>query len=137
MHPLASSLRTRSVLITRIAALTAVAALTITACGDDDQSATVDATESSAGESSADLTVAIGDFVFDPTPIEVSVGDSIVWENTHSQPHTSSGNGDQNWDTGNIQPGDISEPVVFDEAGTYTYICGLHPFMEGTVEVSS
>jgi plastocyanin len=83
------------------------------------------------------VTVEIGDFQYDPTPVEVTVGQSVVWENVHTQAHTSTGTGDQRWDTQNIAPGESSEPVVFEDAGTYTYICALHPFMEGTVEVSA
>jgi plastocyanin len=56
--------------------------------------------------------------------------------NAHDQAHTSTGTGDQDWSTGNIQPGASSEPVTFDDAGTFTYICALHPFMKGEVEVS-
>jgi plastocyanin len=100
-----------------------VTLLLLAACGDDD--------------SDGPVMVQIPEFAFDPSPVRVDVGDSVAWENTHSQPHTSSGNGDQVWDTGSIQPGEASEPVTFDEAGTFTYICGLHPFMEGTVEVAA
>ena len=124
--------------------LTLLASLALIACGDDEpssagapaeMSSSDDAPESEGGGQT--VTVDIGEFVFDPTPVEVAVGDSVVWENVHNQPHTASGNGDQRWDTANIAPGDTSDPVTFDEAGTYTYICGLHPFMEGTVEVSA
>jgi plastocyanin len=83
------------------------------------------------------VTVAIGDFVYDPEPVEIHAGDAVVWENTHTQAHTSTGNGDFDWNTGNIAAGDTSDPVTFDEPGTYSYTCALHPFMEGTVEVSA
>lgn len=120
-----------------------ILAMGLAACGDDDpatsegSSATAPDAAGDAGEAGESVTVAIGDFVFDPTPVEIEVGDSIVWENTHDQPHTASGNGEQIWDTGNLQPGATSDPVTFDEPGSYTYICGLHPFMEGTVEVAA
>lgn len=106
---------------------TLLAGLALAACG-------AGAEDEGGGET---VTVDIGAFVFEPTPVQISVGDSVAWENVHDQPHTASGNGDQRWDTANIQPGDTSDPVRFDEAGTYSYICGLHPFMEGTVEVSA
>ena len=125
--------------LAKLLAIAAAAGFAFSACGDDEPAAT-DAAEATPADNAGDggtVTVEIGEFVFDPTPIEVSVGDSVLWENTHNQPHTSSGNGDQTWDTANIQPGDTSAPVVFDQAGTFTYICGLHPFMEGTVEVSA
>ena len=87
-------------------AITAAAAFTISACGDDEPTAN-DATETTAASNGGDgetITVEIGEFMFEPTPIEVSVGDSVVWENVHNQPHTASGNGDQTWDTANISP---------------------------------
>ena len=82
------------------------------------------------------VTVSIGDFVFDPTPVEVETCDSVVWTNDHDQPHTSTGNGDQAWSSGNLQPGASSDPVLFEAAGELAYICALHPFMEGTVTVA-
>ncbi|MET0917794.1 MAG: plastocyanin/azurin family copper-binding protein [Burkholderiales bacterium] len=30
-----------------------------------------------------------------------------------------------------------SSTLQFDEAGTFDYICGLHPTMKGTVEVAA
>jgi plastocyanin len=82
------------------------------------------------------VTVDIGAFVFDPTPVAVKLCDSVVWKNTHDQAHTSTGNGAKTWSTGNIAPGATSQPVVFDRVGTLTYMCALHPFMKGAVEVS-
>ncbi len=110
------------------------AVLTLGACGDDDTpeaaadpgaettvaDTTVADTSGDDGGAAETVTVQIPEFAFDPTPIEVGVGGSVVWENAHTQPHTSSGNGDQDWDTGPIQPGDTSDAVTFDEAGTFT-----------------
>ena len=128
----------------------------LTACGDDDggtvdeasdtTEAPADTTEAPTEEAPADdapaaegdaVTVEIGDFVFEPTPIEITAGQSIVWENVHTQAHTATGNGDADFNTQNIAAGESSDPVPFEEAGTFTYICALHPFMEGTVEVSA
>jgi len=130
-----------------ILGLTLLVGLALTACGDDDEpndggatpevTAPMDGRDEAGAAGGETVTVEIGEFVFEPTPVEVGVGDSVVWANVHDQPHTASGNGDQPWDTANIAPGATSDPVVFDEAGTYTYICGLHPFMEGTVDVSA
>jgi plastocyanin len=80
--------------------------------------------------------VEIGDFRFDPTPVEVDRCDEVVWRNVHDQPHTSTGNATQRWNTGNLAPGATSGPIRFEDAGEHTYICALHPFMEGTVLVS-
>jgi plastocyanin len=115
-----------------------LAGLLFAACGDTTPDDTADAapTTTCAADAGQMVTVTIGDFAFDPTPLEHAVCDSVVWTNAHDQPHTSTGNGDQTWSSGNIQPGATGEPVVFETAGSYAYICALHPFMKGSVEVS-
>ena len=122
---------------TLLVALTVVAGLS--ACGDttgDPESASPEAPTECADGTGDTVTVEIPDFAFEPTPIEIERCDRIVWHNTHDQAHTSTGNGDVGWSTGNIAPGDESAPVVFEEAGERAYMCALHPFMKGTVEVS-
>jgi plastocyanin len=137
--------RKRTVLIGTLV----LVATALGACSDDggddaaaDASTTTAAPADEAGatdpaEAGETVTVEIGDFAFDPTPVEISVGQSVAWANVHTQAHTSTGQGDQSWDTQNIAPGETSDPVLFEEPGTFTYICALHPFMEGTVEVSA
>lgn len=129
-----------------LARLTAALALAgmLAACGGDDSSgegAANDSTTTAAADGTctggSTVTVDVGDFVFDPTPVEIERCDSVVWTNAHNQAHTSTGQGEQRWNTGNIQPGDDSEPVVFERSGTFSYICALHPFMKGSVEVST
>jgi plastocyanin len=101
-------------------------------CGDDDDAGAA----APAADECADVTVDIGDFRFEPDPVQVDACDSVVWANTHDQAHTSTGNGDQSWTTGSLAPGAESEPVRFDDTGTFTYICALHPFMTGEVTVA-
>ncbi|MDP1820633.1 MAG: hypothetical protein Q8K58_12200 [Acidimicrobiales bacterium] len=140
---------------TLFAALALTGALGLAACGDtgddeagsDDTAAPADTAEGTTEGGSSEavdceaspgetVTVDIPEFMFDPDPVTVGVCDSVVWSNSHSQAHTSTGQGDKTWSTGNIQAGEMSEPVLFDAAGELTYICALHPFMKGTVEVS-
>lgn len=111
------------------------ATLTLAACGDTSEPADAEAAVdcSSGGET---VTVEIPEFAFAPDPVEIRACDAVVWTNTHSQPHTSTGDGEQTWTTGNIAPGESGEPVPFEDTGTFTYLCALHPFMQGTVEVS-
>jgi plastocyanin len=137
--------RKQTALIAALFITTGLAACSDDSSDTDDGAAGSTETTAAPAESSDDpapadgetVTVEIGDFVFEPTPIEITAGQSVVWENTHNQAHTSSGQGDQDWDTQNIAPGESSEPVLFEDAGSFTYICALHPFMEGTVEVSA
>jgi plastocyanin len=121
----------------RLLLLLAVAAMaTLGACGDDDSSSSPDAAADCAAEDGTTVTVEIGDFVFDPAPVQVEACDSVVWANVHDQPHTATGTGEASFNTGNVAPDAMSEPVRFEVPGAQTYICALHPFMEGTVEVS-
>jgi plastocyanin len=131
---------------TLAAALALVGLAGLSACGGgskDDSSAAKDDTSTTAGATAdctaspgTTVTVEIGDFKFDPTPVKVKTCDSVVWKNVHTQAHTSSGDGDKSWNTGNIQAGESSKAILFDEAGTLSYKCALHPFMKGVVEVS-
>lgn len=116
--------------------LLTVLLIAVAGCGDT----TADETAADGGSCGPDdgttVTVEIPEFTFEPTPIEIDACDSVVWANTHDQPHTSTGKGDKAWSTDNIAPGSESDPVLFDEAGTFAYICALHPFMQGTVAVA-
>ena len=113
--------------------------LFLAACGGDggDDAAASDDSASEAASCDEPVTVEIPEFRFEPQPVTVASGCEIVWQNSADQAHTSTGNGDQSWKTGNIQPGDTSDAVAFPDAGEFTYICSLHPFMEGTVVVET
>src|SRR5688572_31663377 len=113
-----------------VVAAVLVSAGLLAACGDDT------ATPSAGARDCETVTVEIGEFVFEPTPLEVGVCDSVVWTNAHDQAHTATGNGDQTWNTGNLAPDATSEPVRFEAAGDLAYICALHPFMQGVVSVT-
>lgn len=79
------------------------------------------------------------DALFQPNPVQVSIGDTVQWVNRDSIPHTvtSSQNvtaGEQ-FDSGVIAPNSPFEHT-FTEAGEYPYSCVLHPNHGGTVIVS-
>jgi plastocyanin len=78
--------------------------------------------------------VEIPAFRFMPPVIKIPVGTSVIWSNTHGRAHTATAD-DFSWDTGQIAPGDSSDPIVFDVAGTFPYHCDNHTEMRGTVEV--
>lgn len=130
----------------------ALSTVALTACGDDDDDGGGPAPEVAAPEDTVaagatgepvdcatpgeTVTVDIGDFEFLPERVQVAACDEIVWNNTHTQPHTSTGNGDASWSTGNIAAAVESDPIAFDTPGEFAYMCALHPFMKGVVEVS-
>jgi plastocyanin len=80
----------------------------------------------------ADRDVAISGFTFSPRTVTVNVGDTVTWTNSDAQTHTATASGD--WDTGDIGNGE-SKSVTMRRAGTYDYICAIHPTMTGRVVV--
>ena len=75
--------------------------------------------------------VSIVDFAFQPAAIEVPVGESVTWTNNGDETHTASS---ETFDTGEVSPGSTAS-VAFDEEGSVSYFCSIHPEMTGTVTV--
>ncbi len=86
-----------------------------------------------AHAASSDPTVTIADFQFSPATITVHVGDTVTWMNNGPSAHTATAK-DGSFNTGVLQKGK-SASHTFNTAGTFTYICSIHPFMHGTVVV--
>jgi plastocyanin len=77
--------------------------------------------------------VTIRDFEFDPADVTISVGDTVTWTNDGPSTHTATAN-DGEFDSGQLAPGQ-SYSHTFNQAGTYAYICQIHPNMKGTITV--
>jgi plastocyanin len=106
-------------------AVLAVAALALlgAACGGDDGDDGDDA-------GAAPGTVRVVDNAFRPDDVQVSVGDTVTWEFTGATLHNVIGDG---FKSENQKDGTFEH--TFNSAGTYDYVCTLHPGMKGTVEV--
>ena len=74
--------------------------------------------------------VEIHGMAFHPASLKVSVGDTVIWINRDIVPHTVTGGGRRQWDSGQLQQGDSSRYVPR-RAGRAPYICTLHPTMKG------
>ncbi len=73
-------------------------------------------------------------YKFEPAVIEVDQGATVTWENSDSFTHTIQF--DDEDEKAELEPGDTYERE-FPEAGTFHYVCTLHPRdMEGEVRVS-
>src|SRR5690606_1030866 len=77
--------------------------------------------------------VDIREFAFIEQRLEVARGTTVEWVNGDDVVHTATSD-DGAWDSGAIQPG-ASWSATFDEPGIYSYHCGPHPYMRGTVTV--
>lgn len=125
-----------------------VAAFGLSACGggeDSDTSSTTQpaasgtepepsgkAASPSGGAARAEKVEIVG-FAYEPDPVTVQVGGKVIWLNQDSAPHTATAE-DGSFDTGTLEQGKL-EAETFKQAGTYEYICQVHPDMHGVVEV--
>lgn len=82
----------------------------------------------------ADTMIAIDNFTFSPTPLTVARGTTVSWVNRDDIPHAIY------CPTLNLrsQPLETNDMFRhrFDQAGTFDYICSIHPNMRGRVVVS-
>jgi plastocyanin len=78
--------------------------------------------------------VTISGFAFAPASLTVKVGATVTWTNQDSATHT------VKWDDGSPQSGSLTAggapyTRTFDAPGTFTYVCGIHSSMKGTIVV--
>jgi plastocyanin len=76
--------------------------------------------------------VAIEDFYFEPADAAIQPGDTIMWTNEGSSPHTVTSD-DGQFDSGVLNPGDTFSVTFTGGDGTLTYHCKIHPSMTGSV----
>ncbi len=86
-----------------------------------------------ASRSAGGDTVTIDNFAFSAPALSVRRGTEVTWTNQDDIPHSivleATGVRSKALDT------EDSFSYRFDSAGTFSYICGLHPFMHGQVVV--
>lgn len=75
--------------------------------------------------------VIIEGFAFQPATLTVVKGSMVTWVNKDSAPHTVVG---EEFESPRLNKRD-SWSYTFDTAGTFDYICGLHPSMKGQIIV--
>jgi plastocyanin len=78
--------------------------------------------------------IKIQGFAFSPDRCFVTAGTSLRFQNLDSASHTATAEGGS-FDTGTLNMGDTSNPVVLNQPGSYGYFCRIHPSMRGVIEV--
>jgi len=85
----------------------------------------------------ATVNVTIVDLAFQPSSINVQIGDTVVWTNTGTLTHTVTSDGG----AGPLNSPDLANgntySFPFTADGTYDYHCTHHPTMKGTVTVGT
>jgi plastocyanin len=77
-------------------------------------------------------TVTMSAFQFAPRELQVTVGDTVVFDNRDIVPHTATAVA--GWDTGNISAKSTGHMVAL-RKGEYTYACLYHSNMKGKLIV--
>ena len=85
------------------------------------------------GMAAAPVTVAIGNFTFEPAALTVPVGTTVTWVNRDDIPHLVDA-GDGSFASPPLDTDD-SFSLTLTTAGEIAYFCGLHPHMTGTITV--
>jgi len=89
----------------------------------------------SARKPAGPSSVAIAEFLFGPQKMSVKQGQTITWTNVDDSPHQVTVQGQTEYRSPVLLKGQTTS-LTFAHAGTYDYICGLHPGMRGSVEVT-
>lgn len=77
--------------------------------------------------------VSINGSAFTPDKIIIKAGTEVLWKNNESAPHTVTAD-DGSFDSGTLNQGDVFRRT-FPAPGSFTYSCGNHAWMSGTVVV--
>lgn len=108
-------------------------ALAAVACGGGSDATTTTAPPAQTSSSaSAEATITIAGFAYS-SPAAVSVGQEVRVVNEDSTPHTWTST-DGLFDSGSLSGGEAFTHT-FDEAGEYSFFCGIHPQMTGSITV--
>ena len=78
--------------------------------------------------------VNIDDFAFAPTTLTIPAGSTVTWTNKDGEPHTVVANDGSFHSPAMDTNGTFS--FTFPIAGSFDYVCSIHPFMHGTVVVT-
>lgn len=81
--------------------------------------------------------VVMKDIQFEPGDVTVKTGETVTWTNDDTVDHdvTADDGSFKSGDAGDLAPGD-KYSHSFDKAGTFKYVCTVHPGMEGEVVVN-
>jgi plastocyanin len=117
--------------------------LPVAGCGGDDDDnggggggATTTTEQSTAPTSTGGgASVVMKGIKFNPTEVKVKAGQTVTWTNEDSVGHDVTADSFKSGSAGGIGGGQ-SFKHAFAKAGTFTYVCTVHPGMKGTVVVT-
>lgn len=123
-----------------VAAVPAVGVLLLAGCSQPRPAATSTAPNTTAMSITAPAAPVRGDqvsidgFAFAPVTLTVSAGTTVTWTNRDEEPHTVAAS-DGSFHSPGMGTG-ATFTHTFATAGTFEYVCSIHPMMHGTVVVT-
>jgi plastocyanin len=78
--------------------------------------------------------VSMKDIKFNPGTVTIKAGGKVTWTNDDSVGHDVTADDFESGSPGGIEGGSTFSHT-FKKAGTYNYVCSVHPGMKGTVKV--
>ena len=123
--------------------LLACAALVAAGCGGDDESSSSssgsaskkDTSGSGAATTSDTVEIDMKNFQFVPKDATVKVGQKVKWVNQDSAPHDATDEMTGQFKSGQFAKGESYE-FTAKKAGKISYVCTIHPGMDGTLTVT-
>jgi plastocyanin len=117
--------------ILMIAVVIAALGVGLAACGGYGD----DSTQAAAPAPAAGGTkVSVQDNTFKPGNIKVKSGDTVTFTNDGGVPHTVTATDGADFDSGTLAPGKTFSFVAAGH-GKISYVCTIHPGMQGKIEV--
>jgi plastocyanin len=114
-----------------------VAVLTVGACGGDDKSDNGKGAKPASGKGplSGEAPVRIVNFEFKPKTVAVKPGTKVTWINDDTNIHDIKDTSPLATPVSDSMSKGDKFSITYAEPGSYNYVCGIHPYMTGTVEV--
>jgi plastocyanin len=94
-----------------------------------------DSSQTAAAPSAGGAKVSVQDNTFKPGDIKVKSGDTVTFTNDGAVAHTVTATEGADFDSGTLAPGK-SFSFVASGHGKLTYVCTIHPGMQGTIKVT-
>jgi plastocyanin len=123
--------RMRRLAVTLATALT----LGVAACGGDDDAEPAGEPPSAAECPDGAVVIAMRDIKFVPDEATAKVGQTICWPNEDEIQHNAVAEEGADFKSELYGKGEVFSAAV-QEAGTVSYVCTIHPGMDGTIEVT-
>ena len=117
-------------------AVLAIALVTVACGGTDTASETITATTAAPSTTAGtpETAISIASFAFGPDTVTIPVGTTVTWTNDEDSIDHTTTSDDGVWDSATLKPGEQFS-FTFDQPGTFTYFCNIHPSMTATIVV--